>query len=156
MDRPQQLEPKSLSDYLAVMARAIFTAGMNWKVVSAKWEGTLTAFDSFDPKKVAAYTPDDVERLMADPGIIRNRKKIEAIIYNAGEMIVVDREYGGFGHYRESFADSDALLEDLHRRFKFLGESVAHIFLYGVSFRPRDQELWAHHFMQERATRARR
>jgi len=143
MYKPTQVAPTSLSDYLEAMSRAVFTAGISWKVIEAKWEGTLEAFDHFDTEKVAAYTPADVERLMADPRVIHNRKKIEAIVRNAGELIVTDREFGGIDKYLASFADNDDLVKDLHKRFAFLGESVAHFFLFGVSFNLPEQEKWA-------------
>jgi len=147
MYEPPHVIPSSLADYLESMSRAVFTAGISWKVIEAKWDGTLDAFDHFDAEKVAAYTPDDVERLMADPRVIHNRKKIEAIIGNAGELIVTDREFGGIEKYLASFADNDDLVKDLHKRFAFVGESVAHFFLFGVSFNPAAQEKWAHaHF----------
>ena len=143
MYKPGQVTPSSLSDYLASMAHAIFTAGISWKVIEAKWPGTLEAFDRFDPLKVAGYTPDDVDRLMADPHVIHNRKKIEAIVADAGELIVVDREFGGVDNYLASFDDNDDLVKDLHKRFGFLGESVAHFFLFGVNFNYPAQEAWA-------------
>ena len=147
MYTPTQVAPTSLSDYLEAMSRAVFTAGISWKVIEAKWDGTREAFDHFDPKKVAAYTPDHVDRLMADPRVIHNRKKIEAVISNAGELIVTDREFGGIEAYLSSFAENDDLIKDLHRRFGFLGESVAHFFLFGVGFNLPEQEKWAHeHF----------
>jgi 3-methyladenine DNA glycosylase Tag len=147
MYQPPQVAPSSLSDYLEMMSRAIFTAGISWKVIEAKWDGIREAFDHFDAEKVAAYTPDDVERLMADTRVIRNRKKIEAIIGNAGELIVTDRDFGGIEKYLGSFADNDDLVKDLHKRFAFLGDSVAHFFLFGVSFNLDAQEKWAHsHF----------
>lgn len=144
------MEPDSLADYVAAMSRAVFTAGMNWSVIDAKWDDTVAAFQGFDPETVAAYSPDDVERLMGDPGVIHNRKKIEAVIANAGEAILVDREFGGFERYLESFDTNEALAKDLHKRFKFLGESVAHYFLYSVSFRPEEQEAWARAYMAAR------
>lgn len=147
MPTPRSINPSSLADYLDAMSRAVFTSGISWSVVEAKWDDIRAAFDGFDPKRVAAYTPADVERLMADPRVIRNRKKIEAVVANAGELIVTDREFGGFGRYLESFADNDALVKDLHARFKFLGESVAHFFLYGIGFNTQAQDAWAHqHF----------
>jgi len=143
MYKPTQAAPTSLSDYLEAMSRAVFTAGISWKVIEAKWDGTLDAFDHFDAEKVAAYTPDDIERLMADPRVIHNRRKIEAIIGNAGELIVTDRDFGGMDKYLASFSDNDDLVKDLHKRFAFLGESVAHFFLFGVSFNLPEQEKWA-------------
>ena len=94
---------KSLRDYLEMMSRAIFSAGLSWRVIEAKWPGTVKAFDAFDPETVAAYSPNDIERLMVDPGVVHNRKKIEAIVANAGELIVVDRDFGGFAKYLDSF-----------------------------------------------------
>ena len=133
----------TLTDYVASMARAVFVSGINWKVIDAKWDGIREAFDDFDPLKVAAYTPADVDRLMTDARIIRNRKKIEAIVRNTGELINVDREFGGVDKYLASFDDNDLLIKDLHKRFAFLGESVAHFFLFGVNFNYPAQEAWA-------------
>lgn len=143
--------PTSLAGYLEAMSRAVFSAGMNWKVIDAKWDGTCAAFDGFDPMKVAAYTPEDVERLMADTRIVRNRKKVEATIANAGELIVVEREFGSVEAYLASFGDSATLVKALHKRFKFLGESVARMFLYGVEFDVVAQEAWAREHFGDRA-----
>jgi DNA-3-methyladenine glycosylase I len=133
----------TLTDYVASMARAVFVSGINWKVIDAKWDGIREAFDDFDPLKVAAYTPVDVDRLMTDARIIRNRKKIKAIVRNTGELINVDREFGSVDKYLASFDDNDLLIKDLHKRFAFLGESVAHFFLFGVNFNYPAQEAWA-------------
>ena len=136
-------KPDSLAGYPETMSRAVFSAGMSSKVIDAKWPGFREAFDGFDPMKIAAYTPEDIERLAGDSRIVRNRKKIEATVANAGELIVVDREFGGVEQYLASFPDSFVLVKDLHRRFKFLGESVARMFLYGVAFDVAAQEAWA-------------
>lgn len=154
MYKHKQVAVETPADYLEAMSRAVFSAGLNWKVVDAKWDTTRAAFDDFDPEVVAAYSRGDVDRLMCDPGVVHNRKKIEAIIRNAGELIVTDREFGGMANYLASFADNDDLIKDLHRRFAFLGESVAHFFLFGVGFNLPAQDKWAHaHFegMQHRA-----
>ena len=143
--------PTSLAGYLAAMSRAVFSSGINWKVIDAKWDGILAAFDYFDPQTIAAYTPDDVERLMGDARIVRNRKKVEAIIANAGELLVVEREFGDVETYLGSFPDNDALAKDLHKRFKFLGESVARMFLYGVAWDVDAQAAWAREHFGERA-----
>ena len=147
MTRPLKVRPRTLADYFEVMTRMVFNSGLNWQVTEAKWPGFRAAFADFDPRRVAAFTPNDVERLMADERIIRNRKKIEATIHNAGELLVTDREFGGFAKYLASFDDNDALVKDLHKRFEFLGESVAHLFLWGVGVNEQAQDEWAHaHF----------
>jgi 3-methyladenine DNA glycosylase Tag len=143
MQRPPQVDPQSLADYLDMMSRAIFSAGLSWKVIEAKWEGTRTAFGGFEPETVAAYNPDDIERLMVDPGVIHNRKKIEAVVANAGELIVTDRHFGGIEKYLSSFEKNEDLVADLHKRFKFMGEFAAHYFLFGVRFDEDAQEKWA-------------
>jgi 3-methyladenine DNA glycosylase Tag len=146
-------EPVSLADYLETMSRAVFTAGMGAAVIDRKWAGTVEAFDGFDPAAVAAYTPADVERLLGDDRIVRNRKKVEATVHNAGELMVVEREFGGIRPYLDSFADTEDLIADLHRRFRFLGESVARMFLYAVAFREKEQEAWAREHFGEAAMR---
>ena len=143
MPFPTPTGPLALADYVASMARAVFVSGISWKVIDAKWDGIRLAFEDFDPETVAGFTPADVDRLMTDTRIVRNRKKIEAIVRNAGELIVVDREFGGVDKYLESFDDNDLLIKDLHKRFAFLGESVAHFFLFGVNFNYPAQEAWA-------------
>lgn len=147
MNAPPRTKPTALAGYLEAMSRVVFTAGISWKVIEAKWDGITAAFDRFDPETIAAYTPDDLDRLMQDRRVIRNRKKIEAIAENAGELIVTDREFGGFEKYLDSFSDNDALIADLHKRFRFLGESVAHFFLFGIGYNIPAQDAWAHeHF----------
>lgn len=132
MHAPTKIHPSSLADYLAALTRPVFEPGLNWQVVEAKWPGITEAFHGFDPQTVAAYTPEDVERLMGDDRIIRNRKKIEATIRNAGEMIVLDREHGGFKRYLRSHPSFEETVADLRRHFAFLGESGAYHFLYVV------------------------
>lgn len=89
MHAPERIEPTGLSDYLAVMSRSVFEPGLNWQVVESKWPGIVEAFEGFDPMRVAAYTPEDVDRLLGDPGVIRNRAEIEAVVHNAGEMLAL-------------------------------------------------------------------
>jgi 3-methyladenine DNA glycosylase Tag len=132
MKPPEKVHPKGLSDYLEVMTRSVFEPGLNWSVVEAKWPGIKAAFAAFDPAVVAGYTPADVERLMADPSIIRNRKKIEATIYNAGEMMNVERAHGSFKAYLGSLGPFEAVVADMRKRFKFVGEMGAYHFLYVV------------------------
>lgn len=142
MHAPTKIEPAGLRDYLEVMTRSVFEPGLNWSVVEAKWPGITAAFAGFDPQTVAGLTPADVERLMEDPAIIRNRKKIQATIHNAGEMRNIDREYGSFKRYLGSHESYEALVSDMRKRFKFLGESGAYHFLYVVGEPVPDHDDW--------------
>ncbi len=135
-------KPDALSGYLEAISRPIFSTGMSWRVVEAKWDGIRQAFAGFDPDKVAALTPADVDRLVEDSRVIRNRKKIEAIIGNARRMIELDREHGGFRRYLESRGSIDATVAALRREFRFLGESGAYIFLWSVDEPVPSHEEW--------------
>src|SRR5438093_6766258 len=99
---PTKIKPKGLADYLEVMTKAVFQSGMSWRVIEAKWDGFWVAFEGFDAKKVANFTPDDVNRLTQDTRIVRNRRKIEATVDNAVEMVALDREHKGFRNYLRS------------------------------------------------------
>ncbi len=120
-------------------------AGLNWMMILKKRESFRRAFKGFDPAKVARLTGRDVERLLADPTIIRNRLKIEAAITNAKRFLEVEKEFGSFDRYiwgfvggkpvqsrLKSFAKmpsrtplSDAISKDLKARgFKFVGSTI--------------------------------
>src|SRR5437762_3366192 len=103
MHGPERITPEKLADYLDVLTKAVFQAGISWRVVDAKWPGTRTALYDFDPQRLADLTPDDVDRLAQDQRLVRNRRKIEATVANAQAMLDLDREYGGFKRYLNSF-----------------------------------------------------
>jgi DNA-3-methyladenine glycosylase I len=125
-------------------------SGLSWATVLARREGYRRAFQDFDPVAVAALGPADVERLLADPGIIRNRRKVESTPVNAAALLEVAREHGSFDAYIWDFvgghplvtprADlselpartdlSDRLSADLRRRgFRLLGPIVCYSYL---------------------------
>jgi DNA-3-methyladenine glycosylase I len=129
---PERIEPTGLSDYLEVITKAVFQSGMSWKVVAAKWDGFRAAFHDFDPEWVAALSPPDVDRLAADTSIIRNRRKIEATVHNAEEMLELERQYGTFRDYLRSHGSFEATVADLRKRLKFVGDFGAYYFLHVV------------------------
>lgn len=128
-------------------------AGLSWLTILRKREHYRQAFDGFDPERVARYTASDAERLLADPGIVRNRLKIEAAIGNARAMLdVIDAE-GAFGpflwqyvdgrprqnerrsidHVPAETAESRAMSRDLKRRgFRFVGPTICYAFMQAV------------------------
>jgi 3-methyladenine DNA glycosylase Tag len=129
---PQQIVPQRTGDYLEVMSKAIFQTGISWKVVENKWPGIHDAFRGFDHRLVASLTEAEIADLCADTRVIRNRRKIEAIVDNARTMLDLDEQHGGFQNYLRSQGDFDATVVDLRKRFKFLGEMGAYYFLYVV------------------------
>ena len=129
---PEQIKPKSLDDYLEVMSKAVFQSGMSWKVVEEKWETTREAFYNFDVARVAAFDEKDLDELTKDTRVIRNYRKLAAIVNNAQKMIALDEEYGSFQKYLRSQDDFDATLNAVRNDFKFMGPTGIYFFLYVV------------------------
>jgi DNA-3-methyladenine glycosylase I len=122
-------------------------AGLSWATVLRKRENFRAAFKGFDPEIVAAFRPRDVERLLNNPGIIRNRLKIAAAISNAKAFLAVQKEFGTFDQYMWQFVggdpiqhrlqslsempaispESDRLSKELKQRgFKFVGATIVY------------------------------
>jgi DNA-3-methyladenine glycosylase I len=128
-------------------------AGLSWITILRKRENYRKAYRGFDPAKVARFGPRDVERLLADGGIVRNRAKIEASIANARLFLEMQREWGSFDAYLWSWTGgtqvvgrwkslsevpartelSDALASDMKKRgFRFLGSTIMYSHLQAV------------------------
>jgi len=132
---PQGTHPRTDDGYFENMCRIIFQAGLNWRVIDNKWPATKTAFAGFSVEKVARFGDEDLERLMSDAGIVRNRGKILAIILNARQFQEIKKQYGSFQKYLDSLDKSNnyaAVVQVLTRRFRWLGPSSASLFLYTV------------------------
>jgi DNA-3-methyladenine glycosylase I len=129
---PKQIKPKSLDDYLEIMSKSVFQSGMSWKVVETKWPGTVEAFNGFDIVTVAGFDERDIEELSKDTRVIRNYRKLQAIVSNARKMLELDQQFGGFRKYLRSHGDFDATLEAIRKDFKFMGPSGIYVFLYVV------------------------
>jgi DNA-3-methyladenine glycosylase I len=126
--------PANDNEYFEALTLNIFRAGLDWRMVERKWPAIKRAFDEFDIAKVADYTPLDVEQLMGDAGIIRNRRKIEAAIENANTALALIEEYGSFANYIRTIDEIgwQPLVKDLVKRFKHLGQNSALHFLHSV------------------------
>jgi 3-methyladenine DNA glycosylase Tag len=142
MEAPQRIQPRGLADYLEAMSKAVFQSGISWKVVEAKWPGIREAFHGFDVEAIANFTPDDVDRLTADSRVIRNRRKLEATIENARQMLDLEKQHGSFRSYLRSHRGFEATVADLRRRFRFLGDLGAYHFLWVVNEEVPPYELW--------------
>jgi DNA-3-methyladenine glycosylase I len=122
-------------------------AGLSWTTILRKRENYAQAFDGFDPERIARYDEDRITALLANPGIVRNRRKIEATIQNARSFLAIQREYGMFDAYIWQFVggkplvnawktigeipaqteESVAMSKDLLRRgFKFVGPTICY------------------------------
>ena len=96
-------------------------AGLSWSIVLNKREGYRRAFSQFDPEKVARYTKAKIDKLIADPGIIRNRLKIEAAVQSARALLAVQEEFGSFDKYCWQFVGG----KPRQNRWKSLGQIPA-------------------------------
>jgi DNA-3-methyladenine glycosylase I len=128
-------------------------AGLSWSTILRKREGYSAAFAGFDPAAVARFDARDVERLLADPGIVRNRAKVESTITNAQRVLEVQEELGSLDAYLWGFVDgtpirnrwrtlaeipaetplSKTISKDLKRRgFRFVGPTIVYAFMQSV------------------------
>ncbi|MGH2685521.1 MAG: DNA-3-methyladenine glycosylase I [Actinomycetota bacterium] len=124
------------------MTKSVFQPGISWAVIEAKWEGFRAAFHGFDAERVADLSPKDVDRLVEDASIVRNRRKIEATVHNAETMLALEREHGSFRTYLRSFDSFEDLVADMRKRFKFLGDMGAYYMLYVVGEDVPPHEEW--------------
>jgi DNA-3-methyladenine glycosylase I len=133
--------PRSDQEYFALLARAVFSAGLGPKVVESRWKEMVTAFHGFDPKKVEMMGEADVARLLGDPAVIRNRRKIEAVIENARRFLGQTGAHPSFHAYVTGLGageDLDATAEELAQAFTHLGRTSALFFLFSAGWRPRE------------------
>ena len=128
-------------------------AGLSWDTILKRRENYRKVFAEFDPSKVAKFTANQKKRLLKDPGIIRNRLKIDAAVTNAQAFLAVQKEFGTFDRYvwqfvggtpklnnRRTMADvpatspeSEALSKDLKKRgFRFVGSTIIYAFMQAV------------------------
>jgi len=128
-------------------------AGLSWITILKKREGYRKAFYNFDAKKIIRYVPKNFDKLMSNPGIIRNRLKINASVINSRSFLEIQKEFGSFTKYIWQFAggkpirnrwkkltdipstttESDAMSKDLKRRgFKFVGSTICYAFMQAV------------------------
>jgi DNA-3-methyladenine glycosylase I len=116
----------------------IFQAGLSWLIVLKKRDGLRRAFDGFDPVKVAAYGEGDLARLVADPGVIRNRRKLEAVVANARRVVELQAENGSFAAWLAAHhpRSKDEWVRLFKRTFAFTGGEVVNEFLMSIAYLP--------------------
>jgi DNA-3-methyladenine glycosylase I len=140
-------DDRKLFEFLVLDA---MQAGLSWEIILRKREGFRAAFDDFDPVKIAAYDREKIKSLLTDPGIVRNRLKIESSVSNARAFIEVQKEFGSFAKYIWQFVggkplvnrrrhhkqiparskESDAMSKALKKRgFRFVGSTICYAFM---------------------------
>jgi DNA-3-methyladenine glycosylase I len=127
-------------------------AGLSWITILKKRDNYRRAFDNFDARKIARYDARKIKQLLSDPGIVRNKLKVNAAIQNAKAFLAVQKEFGSFDKYTWQFVggkqiqnswkrgqipastkESDAMSKDLLKRgFKFVGSTICYAFMQAV------------------------
>ena len=128
-------------------------AGLSWSTILKKRDGYQEAFDGFDTVKISSYTDDKIQELLSNPGIVRNKLKVNATIVNANAFLKVKEEFGSFNSFIWSFVDdkvknnswvnvsdvpastpeSYAMSKELKKRgFKFVGPTICYAFMQAV------------------------
>ena len=131
---PPRIKPKGDSGYFQQLTRAVFQSGFSWAVIRDKWPNFVQAFDGFSVDAVADYGDGDLERLLSDPGIVRNGRKIVATIENARTIQHLAQTHGSFHNYLRSL-DNLTYAEkrkELTKQFRNLGPTGVFVFLWCV------------------------
>lgn len=120
--------------YFEKMALEIFQAGLSWRTILYKRENFRRAFDNFHVDTVALYGEQKIAQLLDDAGIVRNRKKIDAVIHNARQIIVLREQFGSFPAYLATLnvTEIDKVHKEFKKRFQFMGSTVTESFLQTV------------------------
>lgn len=147
--RPQR-DDRKLFEFLVLES---FQAGLSWETILNKREHFRDVFDDFDPNIVRLYDEKKIEALMSDPGIVRNRRKIEAAIQNATVFLEIQKEWGSFGSYIWHFTEgqtvyetgstssplSERISKDLKKRgMGFVGTTIIYSYLQAIGI------IWSH------------
>lgn len=149
-DKEWGVPVKDDATFFEFLVLETFQAGLSWITILRKRENFRKAFDNFDYQKIANYTTSKTDSLLQDPGIIRNKLKVNATVTNAKAYMAVQQEFGNFNNYIWAFVDgeplknsfsnykdapaktelSDAISNDLKKRgFKFVGSTIVYAFL---------------------------
>lgn len=143
-------DDNKLFEFLALDA---FQAGLSWSIIIKKRKNLEKAFDNFNPEKISKYAKKDVNRLLNDPSIIRNKQKIVSTIINARKFLDVKKEFGSFDNYIWRFTENKTLnnkfrdikqlpsktkesenmsLDMKKKGFKFVGPTICYAFMQAV------------------------
>lgn len=145
-----------------------FQAGLSWNIILKKRDHMREVFDGFDALKIVCYDDDKKAELLGDSGIIRNRRKIDAVIANAAAFLKIKEQYGSFDSYIWSFVDnepivnawtdikdmpartelSDKMSKELKKKgFKFVGSTICYSFMQATGM-INDHVVWCHRYKE--------
>ncbi|MCG3225394.1 MAG: DNA-3-methyladenine glycosylase I [Candidatus Heimdallarchaeota archaeon] len=136
-------EPPNDNSYFENMSRAVFQAGLSWQMVSDKWPAFMKAFKDFSIEEVSNFDEEDIEKLLSNKSIIRNRSKIEAVVVNAIEFMKIKEEFESFRNFIDNLDKSENykfVKKELGKRFSRMGPKSAMIYLYSIGEKIKHEE----------------
>ncbi len=141
---PDRAVPENDAGYFEKITQAVFQAGFSWQVIRTKWPNFQEAFAGFDIEAVAAFTEEDIEKLLENKGIVRNGRKIQATVHNARLCAALVAEHGSFPAYLRTM---DSLTYNqrskrFSKKFKFMGPMGAYFFFWSVGEEVPAYEEW--------------
>jgi DNA-3-methyladenine glycosylase I len=113
-------------------------AGLSWETILKKQDNFRAAFDVYSIQKIAMYSQEDIDRLLSNPGIIRNRLKIQAVISNAQAVQQIQKEFGSFKNWldKNNTLTKEEWVKLFKRHFKFVGGEIVNEFLMSTGYLP--------------------
>jgi DNA-3-methyladenine glycosylase I len=128
------VRPRDDRGYFEQMSKVIFRSGLRWDLIEKKWPAFRKALADFSIEKVAGFGEEDLERLLRNPDIVRNYRKLKATVDNARAFLDLRREHGSFGKYLRQLSrgGEEEMCKALSKRFSFLGGSTVVFFLRSV------------------------
>jgi DNA-3-methyladenine glycosylase I len=127
--------PPDDNAYFENMSRAVFQAGLSWQLIADKWPDFKVAFQDFNINKVSDFDEEDIEELLSNKRIIRNRAKIEAVLVNAIVFTKIQEDYGSFRDYLDTLDKSENyrfVIKEFKKKFSRMGPKSSAIFLWSI------------------------
>lgn len=131
---PPQRKPVDEKGYFEILSKAVFNAGFSYQVVNTKWEGIKEVFEEFDPEIISNWTIDEISNALESPKIIRNAKKVKAMVSNAKIFLEIIKKHSSFEDYLKSFREKsyEEKQQIIAKQFRWLGPTGAHFFLWSI------------------------
>lgn len=126
--------PSSDNEYFEILCLIVFQSGLNWNSVRKKWSRIKETFCDFSIDRIAKLRPKDITMLLGNQNMIRNEKKIKAIINNAKQFKRIIRKYGSFKMFLEKIKNEspEEKIKELIEKFEYVGKYSAEYFLHSV------------------------
>jgi DNA-3-methyladenine glycosylase I len=134
LDIPPRIKPSDDNGYFEQIIKAMFKVGFSFQVINTKWGGFREVFQNFDIQTIAGWSEDEIIAAASNTKIVRNLKKIRAVVHNANVFLDLLQEFSSFESYLNSNRDLEyeERSKAIAKKFKWLGKTGVYVFLYCV------------------------